>query len=119
MMMLLSATAPTIDKTQALLILLVIGIVNALLRFLPGLIFRGKRQPPRALLVLAKYLPHAVVGMLVIYCMRNTSPLVYPYALPELIASALTALLHFRWHNSLLSIGCGVAAYMLLLQVVF
>lgn len=108
-----------VDQTQALLILLVIGVVNLLLRFLPDLVFSGKRKTPRYLLVLGEVLPHAVMGMLIVYCLRNVTVTAYPYGLPELIACVLTAALHFWKQNSLLSIGCGVAAYMLLVQVVF
>lgn len=110
---------PNIDTTHALLTILVIGAVNILLRFLPNLLFSGKRKTPRFLLVLGEALPHAVMGMLIIYCLRNVSVVTYPYGLPELIACVLTAALHFWRHNSLLSIGCGVVCYMLLVQVVF
>lgn len=110
---------PTVDSTHALLTVLVIAVVNALLRFLPDLLFSGKRKTPRFLLVLGEVLPHAVMGMLIIYCLRNVSVTTYPYGLPELIACVLTAALHFWKQNSLLSIGVGVASYMLLVQVVF
>ncbi len=110
---------PAIEIKDALLILLAIGIVNALLRLLPGMIFTSKRPTPRVLLVLARYLPPAVVGMLIVYCMRGVTPLSAPFGIPEIIACALTAILHFWKRNSLLSIGCGVGVYMLLLQVVF
>lgn len=110
---------PNIDTTRALLVVAVIAVVNALLRFLPDLLFSGKRKTPRFLLVLGEVLPHAVMGMLIVYCLRNVSIVTYPYGLPELIACVLTAALHFWKHNSLLSIGCGVAAYMLLVQVIF
>ena len=107
------------DKTQALLLLLVVGAVNLLLRLLPSLVFSGKRKTPRYLLVLGEVLPHAVMGMLIVYCLRDVSVTTYPHGLPELIACVLTAALHFWRQNSLLSIGCGVATYMLLVQLVF
>ncbi len=110
---------PIVDTTHALLTLVVIGAVNLVLRFLPELLFSGKRKTPRFLLVLGEVLPHAVMGMLIVYCLRNVSVVTYPYGLPELIACVLTAALHFWRHNSLLSIGCGVVCYMLLVQVVF
>lgn len=110
---------PTVDTMQALWVLLAIALVNLLLRFLPDLLFSGKRKTPRFLLVLGEVLPHAVMGMLIVYCLRNVSVTAYPFGLPELIASILTAALHFWKHNSLLSIGCGVSCYMLLVQLVF
>ena len=110
---------PTLDTTQSLLLVLTVAIVNAALRFLPNMIFGGNRKTPRYLLMLAKVLPHAVMGMLIVYCLRNVQVLSYPYGLPELIACVLTAAVHFWKHNSLLSIGSGVVCYMVLLQLVF
>ena len=110
---------PTIDTTHALLTVIVIGAVNLLLHFLPDLLFSGKRKTPRFLIVLGEALPHAVMGMLIVYCLRNVSVTSAPYGIPELIACVITAALHFWRHNSLLSIGCGVACYMLLVQFVF
>ena len=110
---------PTVDTMQAFWVLLSIALVNLLLRFLPDLLFSGNRKTPHLLLVLGEVLPHAVMGMLIVYCLRGVSLITYPYGLPELIACVLTAALHFWRHNSLLSIGCGIACYMLLVQVMF
>lgn len=104
--------------THSLLIVVVIGVVNALLRFLPDLIFR-KHKTPRYLTMLGKVLPHAIMGMLVVYCWKDVTLLSYPYGLPELISCAVVAGLHLWKKNSLLSIGCGVVCYMLLVQLVF
>lgn len=110
---------PTVDTSRALGVLIAIALVNLLLRFLPDLLFSGKRKTPRFLLVLGEALPHAVMGMLIVYCLRGVSVTSYPFGLPELICCVLTAALHFWKHNSLLSIGCGVSCYMLLVQLVF
>ncbi|MBQ2757728.1 MAG: AzlD domain-containing protein [Clostridia bacterium] len=110
---------PTLELFPSLALVGVIALVNILLRFLPGWIFGGKRKTPRFLLMLGRVLPHAVMGMLIIYCLRGISVVHYPYGLPEIIACVVTAALHFWKQNSLLSIGCGVLSYMLLVQLVF
>ena len=56
--------------------------------------------------------------MLVVYCLRDAVFSSW-HALPELIAIAITAIVHKIRHNTLLSIAIGTAAYMLLVQNIF
>jgi branched-subunit amino acid transport protein AzlD len=68
---------------------------------------------------LGKVLPPAVIGMLVIYCLKAVSITSYPYGLPEFISVAVVILLHVWKRNNLLSIGVGTVLYMVLVQAVF
>lgn len=97
----------------------VMALVTAGLRFLPFLIFSEKRKTPQLITYLGKVLPFAIIGMLVVYCLKSISPMEFPYALPELISCILVALLHIWKRNTLLSIGGGTVCYMLLVQFVF
>lgn len=107
------------DKTlHAVLAIAIMSAITLLLRGLPFLIFNGKQTPP-FIKYLGKYLPYAIMGMLVVYCLKGVRPLAYPYGLPELIAIAVVALLHIWKRNTLLSIVSGTVAYMLLVQVIF
>ena len=99
--------------------LVIIMLVTMATRFLPFLLFGGKKQPPRVITYLGKVLPCAIMGMLVVYCLKDVHPLSYPYGIPELLAIALVAVLHIWKRNSLLSIGAGTVFYMLLVQLVF
>ena len=107
------------NKTHSILLISVIAIVTAALRFLPFIIFNGKVKTPAAILYLGRVLPFAVMGMRVVYCFKGVSILSYPYGLPELIAGATVALLHIWKKNTLLSIVSGTVLYMLLVQFVF
>ena len=60
-----------------------------LTRFLPFLIFRENRKTPEVIQYIGKYLPAAVFGMLVVYCLRNVSIVSGSHGLPELIATEL------------------------------
>ena len=93
----------------------VMAIVTALLRFLPFIIFRKKT--PGYITYLGKVLPSAIIGMLVIYCLRNTSIVAFPFGIPELVAGIIVVVLHVWRRNSLLSIVSGTAAYMFMVQV--
>ena len=101
-----------------ILLIAVAALVTMATRFLPFLIFNGKKTP-QIILSLGKVLPFALMGMLVVYCMKDVSFLTYPYGIPELICCAVVAILHILLRNSLLSIGAGTVCYMLLVQLVF
>lgn len=88
-------------------------------RFLPFLLFNGKRPTPRYVQYLGKALPSAIFGMLVVYCLKNVDILAGSHALPELIAIVVTVALHLWRRQMLLSIAGGTVCYMLLVQLVF
>lgn len=96
----------------------VIAAVTVLLRFLPFWVFAG-RKTPAFITYLGKVLPFAVMGMLVVYCLRGISFVAPPHGIPELVSVALVAMLHLWKRNTLLSIISGTVCYMLLVQLVF
>ena len=101
------------------LIVAVIALVTILLRFLPFLIFRGNRNTPKIIEKLGRILPYAIMGMLVVYCLKDISFADVGGFLPQLIACAVVAVLYVWRKNTLLSIVCGTVCYMLLVQLVF
>ena len=93
------------------------AIATILLRFLPFWVFKGKT--PQYISYLGEVLPSSIIGMLVIYCLRNTAIISAPHGLPEIIAAAIVVGLQIWKRNSLLSILSGTVVYMLMIQVVF
>ena len=102
-----------------ILIVAVAALVTMSTRFLPFLIFREDRKTPALVTYLGQVLPFAIMGMLVVYCMKDVSFLTAPYGIPELLGCAVVALLHLWKRNSLLSIGVGTVFYMILVQMIF
>ena len=102
-----------------ILLIVVVALVTMLTRFLPFLIFGENRKTPEIVTYLGKVLPFAIMGMLVVYCLKDVDFLSKPFGAPELIGIAVTAGLHIWRRNSLLSIGAGTVTYMLLVQLVF
>lgn len=107
------------DNKTLLIGIAVVAFVTALLRFLPFLIFRGKKQTPKIMLYLGKVLPFAIMEMLVVFCFKNVSLVQAPHGIPELIAAVVVVLLHLWKKNTLLSITVGTICYMLCVQYVF
>ncbi|MGN1001436.1 MAG: branched-chain amino acid transporter permease [Oscillospiraceae bacterium] len=106
-------------ELHSVLLIAVAAAVTAALRFLPFLIFGRGRETPAFIRYLGKVLPYAIMGMLVVFCLKNVSLVAPPHGLPELIACALVVALHVWKRNTLLSIIGGTACYMLLVQLVF
>ena len=102
-----------------ILLIVVAVLVTMATRFLPFLIFGEKRKTPPIIEYLGTVLPCAIMGMLVVYCLKDVTFLNIPFGLPELIACAVVAALHVWKRSSLLSIGGGTVCYMLLVQLVF
>lgn len=101
------------------LIILAVAVTTFATRVVPFLIFpKGKEIPP-IIQYLGKVLTPAVIGMLVVYCLKSVSVLQAPHGIPEAIAVTVTAVLHVWKRNNLLSIGAGTILYMVLIQMVF
>ena len=104
---------------QAFLIILAISVGTQITRWLPFWLFPESKQPPKLVAYLGQMLPAAMMGLLVVYCLKGVQWTAPPHGAPELIAIAAVAALH-RWKgNVLLSIAGGTVLYMVLVQVVF
>ena len=101
------------------LIILLVAITTFATRVTPFLVFPKGKEIPKTIQYLGKVLTPAIIGMLVIYCLRNTVILSAPHGIPELIAVVVVAVLHVWKRNNLLSIGVGTVLYMVLIQTVF
>lgn len=104
---------------QTLLFFGTIALTTMLTRFLPFWVFPDHKETPPFVRYLGKVLPFAVIGMLVVYCLRTVSLTTSPFGLPEGLALLVIAALHLWRKNALLSIAAGTITYMLLTQLVF
>ena len=94
----------------------IVVAATLLTRFSAFLIFPPGKKAPAFVQYLAKALPAAVMGMLVVYTFKDTVVLSYPYGVPELIALLVTAGMHLWKRNMFMSIGAGTIVYMLIVQ---
>ena len=97
----------------------VMAVTTFLTRALPFLLFGRGGEPPKVVLYLGRFLPPAVIAMLIVYCYRNTT-----FADPSgwasgLIAGLAVVGLHLWKKNNMLSIVGGTVLYMILVQAVF
>ena len=103
---------------EQIITILIAGFATVLTRFLPFVIFKGKKTP-KALDYLGFALPCSVFGMLLVYCLKDTVVTSFPFALPEVLGLAVTSAIYLWKKNTLISIAAGTVFYMFLIQVVF
>ena len=109
----------SISAAMSFLVILTVALTTFATRVVPFLIFPKGKEIPAVIQYLGKVLTPAVIGMLVVYCLKATPVMKAPHGLPEAIAVAVTAGLHVWKRNNLLSIGAGTILYMVLIQAVF
>ena len=107
------------NHLQAILLILTMTAVTMATRFLPFLLLGDKRQTPPFIAYLGKVLPYAIMGMLVVYCLKGVSLTDLSSAATAALGVAVTAGLHLWKRNTLLSIVGGTVIYMVLVQMVF
>ena len=105
-------------KLHAILAVAIMSAITILLRVIPFLVFSHKTTPAY-ISFLGKYLPYAVIGMLVVYCLKGTVLTAMPFGIPELLSVCVVAGLHIWKRNTLLSILCGTVCYMVFVQFIF
>lgn len=103
---------------QTIIFIAVAAICTFATRLIPFAIF-GKRDVPKAVKYLGDVLPCAIIGILIIYCLKDFYNLNANTILPQLIGVAITAVVHLWRKNVLLSISAGTISYMLLIHFVF
>src|SRR5665648_415488 len=97
----------------------VIALVTYFFKLAPFFIFWEHQKNSEWILYIGKYLPPAVMGMLIIYSLKNTDIFQINQSGPIAIAIFITVMLHLWRRNNLLSILSGTLVYMLLVQVIF
>jgi len=102
---------------QLLISILAMAAATMLTRFLPFILFPEHKPVPKVVTFLADRLPYASLGMLVIYALKDVQLNKAPYGVFELISLGLIAIVHHWKNNTLLSIGSGLALYLILVNL--
>jgi len=95
----------------------VMAIANFITRVFPFLFF-VKKEPPKVIVFIEKSFPPIIMTILIFYTLGKIDFSVAPYGVKELMAVIVTAFLHIRFSNYLISIFMGTIFYMLLVQFI-
>lgn len=103
---------------QSIITIAAVVLGTMVTRFLPFFIFPEGKKPPAFITYLGTVLPYAVIGLLVIYSLKDAFFTSF-HGLPELLAIFFIFLIHKWKKNMFLSISAGTVLYMVLVQMVF
>lgn len=106
----------SMSHSQQIIVIAMVVLGTVLTRTLPFLLFPAGRETPDYIRYLGKVLPSAALGLLVVYCFRNTSLLSGNHGIPELLSSAVVVGLHVWRRSMILSIAGGTIFHMLVVH---
>ena len=109
----------SLSVKQTVIVVLVAAVCTFATRLFPFALFGGKKEVPKFVRYLGDILPTAIIGVLIVYCLKDFTGGDINVILPQIIAVALTAGVHLWRKNTLLSIAVGTIGYMLLINFVF
>lgn len=106
------------SNTQIILSILIFALSVWLTRFIPFFLFKNTAKMPKIVEYLGKVLAPAMMGLLVIYSVKDYDFINISQVLPGIISIIAVAVLQFTKRNTVLSISVGTAIYMILIRVI-
>ncbi len=112
----------TLTAAQMFIMIAAIASATIITRFMPFIMFPENRKLPKIVKYLSSVLPPAMMGLLVVYCLKDIEKTKLRggfgiYGLKEIVSVAVIIILHKWKSNVFLSIGAGTFCYMLLTQL--
>jgi branched-subunit amino acid transport protein AzlD len=105
------------NNNEIYIAIAVMALANFITRVFPFLFFTKKEQPSYIKFISNNF-PAMIMIILIFYTLAKIDFATAPYGIKELIAIAITALLHIKLNNYLVSIFVGTISYMALVQYV-
>ncbi len=103
---------------ETFITILAVALGAIITRFLPFLLFPENKEQHPVVTYLGQMLPPAMLGLLVVYSLKNVDLLAPTHGMAELTSIFFIVLIHLWKRNVLLSIGVGTALYMVLIRIV-
>lgn len=99
---------------QILITAAVIAAATMLTRFAAFIIFPKNKPLPKIINYLGKVLPGAMMGFLLVYCLKDIDVKSAPFGIPELLCVGIVFVLTKYTKNTLISIGVSTLIYIAL-----
>ena len=108
----------SVDINYAIAIILIAMVCTFFTRVIPFALFGGKKQMPLKLGQIASKLPPAIIAILVIYCIKDTTFQEMHKLIATMISIFSVIILHIWKREILISIAGGTILYMILLRII-
>jgi branched-subunit amino acid transport protein AzlD len=102
--------------SMTVLAIFVSGAIIFATRLFPFAAF-SKKNPPAIIRFIEKFIPQAIMAVLVIYCFKDVNFSSAELSLPYFICAAMTVTLHLLFKNSMVSIFTSTVAFMILSRI--
>ncbi len=103
---------------QLLLMIIAVALATMITRFTPFFVFPETKTPPALISYLGKVLPSAMMGLLVVYCLKDVQFTSGTYGIAEIVSIASLVIIHRVKNNVFLSIIVSTIIYMVLLRFI-
>jgi branched-subunit amino acid transport protein AzlD len=103
------------SNIELFLAIAVMSIANLLTRAFPFLFFL-KKEPPKIFEFIQQFFPPIIMTILIFYTLSKIDFTIAPHGSKEILAIILTAILHIKFNNYLISIFLGTLFYMFMVQ---
>lgn len=104
------------NNKYAYIMLIIVVVITFIIRVSTFLLFKDDNLP-KSIKYISDVLPLAIMPILVVYCIRDTTWVDYKNVLATFIAIAITAAIHFWKKNMILSLIIGTATFMILIRI--
>lgn len=101
---------------EALISIVFISLVTFFTRIFPFVVFKVKK-PSETLVLIEKYIPPAIMTLLLIYCLKDVKFILSPYGIPEIMGVLIAVFVQYKLKNPLIAIFGATIFYMILLRV--
>lgn len=105
------------SNSEIYLTIAIISLANIITRVFPFLFFI-KKDPPKVFEFIQKFFPPIIMTILIFFTLSKIDFTLAPYGSKEIIAILITAFLHLKFNNYLISVFLGTAFYMILVQAI-
>ena len=101
---------------EAIIASFFISAITFFTRVFPFIVFKMKK-PSETLLIIEKYIPPAIMMLLLIYCLKDIDYLQKLYGFPQVFAVILAIIMQYKYKNPLISIFGATGFYMFLIKI--
>jgi branched-subunit amino acid transport protein AzlD len=105
------------ESSEIYIAIAIMALANLITRALPFLFFT-KKEPPHYIIFIEQNFPPIIMIILIFYTLTSIDLVNQLYGLKEIVAIGITAYLHLRFNNYLISIVLGTLFYMGLVQFI-
>lgn len=107
----------TLTASQTFITVFALALGAALTRLLPPILFPNGKKHPKLIDDLTPMSPPAVIGMLVVFSLKDINFMSQSHGIPEIVSVAAVVALHLWKRNMIFTIIFGTALYMVLIRI--